>query len=238
MDLRKFFKVVHNDKHHLAFSIMRYLGRRISEVVKIKLEDLNLRNSEPTIKIVDCKSKKYRPLNRAIPPALLKETREYIVRHSKEISDSGGYLFFKPGRKRGHISPTSLRTRFREYCKRAEIDDYFAEVPAVGGQQSKSGTRRLHRLSSHSFRFRLGTITAEVTRDPWLTREVLGHRSLKSTEAYINYTPEKVNGAILEMAEYEEPRKPRTVTPIANSDYKEYLEFLEFKKMKAMLAQP
>ncbi len=230
-DLKKFFHVIHNEKHSLFFAFHRYVGRRVSEIAKLRLDDLQLSGPEPMVRVLDCKSREPRPLNFRIAPALLSELREYLTRHAEAISRSGGYVFYAPGGKEGHVSQDSMRNAFRKYSKLAGLTDAYAEVSATGGQQSASGKRKLYRLSTHSFRHRLGTLTAERTGDVWLTQQVLGHRSIRSTEHYVKYAPKKVNKAIVDAAEQEEPKLPRSVPSITNSDYALFKEFLAFKKM-------
>ena len=59
----------------------------------------------------------------------------------------------------------------------------------------KLGNPRLAQITFHTLRHWKGTIEYHETKDPWHVKKVLGHKSLRSTEIYIN----------LDQAHFEEP---------------------------------
>jgi len=50
----------------------------------------------------------------------------------------------------------------------------------------KLGNPRLRRITFHTIRHWKATMEYHKTRDPWHVKQMLGHKSLKSTEIYIN----------------------------------------------------
>jgi len=50
----------------------------------------------------------------------------------------------------------------------------------------KLNNPRLNRITFHTFRHWKGTMEYHKTKDPWHVKRVLGHKTLKSTETYIN----------------------------------------------------
>ncbi|MCD6445496.1 tyrosine-type recombinase/integrase [Candidatus Bathyarchaeota archaeon] len=51
---------------------------------------------------------------------------------------------------------------------------------------AKLNNPRLNRITFHTVRHWKGTIEYHKTKDPWHVKKILGHKSLQSTEIYIN----------------------------------------------------
>ena len=65
----------------------------------------------------------------------------------------------------------ALRTAFNKQRRRAAI---------------KLNNQRLQKITFHTLRHWKGTMEYHKTKDPWHVKKVLGHKSLQSTEIYIN----------------------------------------------------
>jgi len=104
-----------------------------------------------------------------------------------------GEYIFSPSTK-------SLRESFNKQRKRAAV---------------KLNNPRLNRITFHTIRHWKGTMEYHKTKDPWHVKRVLGHKTLKSTEVYIN----------IEQALFEQ--EPEEFHVKATSDPKEIKQLLE-----------
>ena len=80
---------------------------------------------------------------------------------------------------------------------------------------AKLNNPRLNQITFHTIRHWKGTIEYHKTKDPWHVKKILGHKSLQSTEIYIN----------IEQALFQE--EPDEFHVKATSDPKEIQQLLE-----------
>jgi len=158
---------------------------------------------------------------------MLKYLAGYMKRFKKPIDESGDYLVFRRGRDKGHISENSMRSRFRDYLSKADLNEVIAEIPAVGKQcYGRVKKRKLYRLTTHSLRHTYITDIYENTHDPIVTQRLARHKSLSSTLLYINCDEEKLRGALDNSFSIKEE-----INSIESFDDPEFMEFMKFYRM-------
>ncbi|WP_396636272.1 tyrosine-type recombinase/integrase [Maribacter sp. R77961] len=110
-EVKKLFNVTQNIKHRIALQLCYGMGLRVSEVVNLKIEDID--SKRMVVHVVGAKGKKDRYV--PLPKSILPKLREY-------------YLSFKPktylfeGQYGGPYGKSSLQQVFRLAMKRAKIN--------------------------------------------------------------------------------------------------------------------
>jgi len=145
-------------KYYCIFLLLLDTGVRISELVSIKMDDLDLARG---LVLVLGKGQK----ERVVPFA--GRTRKELVRFIKNYRGQlyhgdSSYLF--PTASGEHISSNSVQQRMRRLAKEAGLD----------------GTR----VSPHVFRHTFATQAFAGGANPFAVKEILGHSSLATTLKY------------------------------------------------------
>lgn len=190
--LRLFFAVPMSPKARLAFLTMLSAGLRVGEAVAIKAEHIDRLLHRLSIRTEKANTNDSAFLCDTIYALLL----DWIEEHSDEIAAHNGYVFFSSQQGRDHISNNWLRKEFRRVCIAADIDRTYDTTTERTGRR----TRRLHILSTHSFRHTFGTGLYRQTKDLLLTSRGLRHTSMNSTNAYVHADMTDVDQAIASYA--------------------------------------
>ncbi len=183
-------------KEKLAFLVQRFTGRRISEVVRLKITDIDwelryLRFKRSKIKGGTAVFDFVRIVDKLFFPLL-----DFVESYRKEILAHQGFVFFSsnPVQKREHLSKDYLRKVFREVTFRtglAEPRGNKSELPKGAYAKNKKGYC-LYRLSTHSFRH---SFISKALFDKQLplgvVSQLVGHSDIKSTMSYV-HTPQEV----------------------------------------------
>ena len=143
-------------KAKMMIMLMYSCGLRISEVCKLRYEDISRASMKIHIVRGKNRSDRYVPLSPAILDALSKYWRIY----GKPM----GYLF----RQKKNSQKPVTSTYVFNHIKEAE--------ESLGWQ---------HRFSSHTFRHAFATHFYEDTGDLLALKEILGHHSINSTTVYV-----------------------------------------------------
>jgi site-specific recombinase XerD len=110
-DIRKLFSAVDNEKHALILKLCYGMGLRVSEIVNLKIADIDSGNMQ--VHIVRAKGKKDRYVN--LPESILEELRAYYRDYRP-----GKYLF--EGRDGGKYSIRSAQHIFKAALQKARIN--------------------------------------------------------------------------------------------------------------------
>lgn len=184
-ELDRFLPAVKNDKARFAFTVMSNLGLRVGEVVDMRLEDIDFKNSIIRIRTEKAKTNDLMPLHDSIKATI----QEWVTAHREEITAHNGYLIW--GKKNGLI-PERLRASFRDALARTELNTSYGKAnPGKGGTQ-----RKLHRLTTHSLRHYFITRVYKVTKDPVVAQRLARHKSQKSTGVYIFVGGDQLDAAV------------------------------------------
>ena len=164
----------HEYNYKLIFKIMAYMGLRIGEVCKLKHADI-IGDCE-TLRVALEKSKKIH--DRIIPNKLKKDLREYT--HKNKPANRDEYIFSPKkisNSKNKHIQPSSVSWRLFKLRKALELEDIF--------YKTKHGLK-LNRISCHTFRhFFITEFYKKSGNDIMLTKDVIGHVKVTTTQGYI-----------------------------------------------------
>ena len=221
-ELDKFFSVVDNKKHLLCFKLQAYLGLRISEAVKVNISDIDFNRRK--IRVYSEKTKQMDFLH--LHDLAFESVQEWVRSHAKEIEEHQGFLIFSDY-KTGHISKDRMRNYFREYLKKAKLDDCYVEISTVGKQcYGKSQSRKLRRLSTHSLRHYYVTKVYKKTLNPVVTQKCARHRSFKSTSCYIHLEGKDIDEALDQTFGKQETKEQKP-----QADMEEFVKM--FKAWKA-----
>ncbi|MDE1865465.1 MAG: site-specific integrase [Candidatus Micrarchaeota archaeon] len=189
-----FFAIEDNDEMRLLFEYMATLGFRIGEVVRLNANDINLQTRE--LRLRSEKSRKLDAL--IIPKQLFQNTIDYMAKYKDIIKVAQGYLFFsdKQWSKRAepYIDADYVRKKFREYTKKAGLDEvYDTSTEREGGR----ATRRLHRLTSHSLRhYAISRFSQRTNGNLVLTSRFARHSNPNTTMIYIHSDKRELYEAI------------------------------------------
>ena len=154
-EMRQFFSAVDNEKHLICFKLMRYLGLRVGEAVRVRLEDLTLDGANPRIGIINRKTRgeDSPPEYLNLSENLLVPLKAYVKDHAAQIRANQGYLIYSErSRTKGHATEGAMRVHFRGYVEKAGLNETYADIATTPGQRGKLGRRKLHRFTTHSLR--------------------------------------------------------------------------------------
>lgn len=110
-DIKKMFAMMENPKHRLLLKLCYGMGLRVSEIVQLKMEDIDTQRMQ--VLITRAKGKKDRYIN--FPESILKEYQSYCREYNPKE-----YLF--EGRYGGQYSVRSVQIVFKNAMKKANIN--------------------------------------------------------------------------------------------------------------------
>ncbi len=155
-ELKLLFDSCNNDKHRVMFRLVYSSGLRRSELIHLKLHDIETKDGKCRIRIVKGKGKKDRYT--VLSQSVLEELRDYYKKYLPKA-----YLF--NGRKKGHkISEGAVRHALQDAVKRSGI--------------TKEATMHVlrHCFATHCLEHGL-----YIKR----LQELMGHSSLNTTLIYL-----------------------------------------------------
>lgn len=109
-EIKKLFSVVENPKHQLILRLCYGMGLRVSEIVNVKIADID--SVANRVLIQQSKGKKDRYVN--LPNATLSEMRSYYQQYKPK-----DYLF--EGQFGGHLTTRSVQSVFKNAMQKADI---------------------------------------------------------------------------------------------------------------------
>lgn len=160
--LKQFFHAVDRSKDKrdmFLFRIIFFLGLRVSEASRIKLEDLNLESHQLSIDgMKNGRSRTYDLTGR-----LCEKLNAYLKKKTKKADQKNPFLFPHPKRWDEPISAQVIKYAFKRYAKQARLNGDF---------------------SVHSLRHSCGITHARNGKSPIEIMTWLRHRSVQSTQVY------------------------------------------------------
>ncbi len=150
----KVLSALSNIKHRAILMLIYSAGLRVSEVVKLRPEDID--SKRRLVFINGAKGRKDR--HTLLSEAALKTLRDYW----RKEKPSSKWLF-PEGKSDKYLHPRSVQKIFANACKRAGITK---------------------KVSVHSLRHSFATHLLESGVDLRYIQEILGHKSSKTTEIY------------------------------------------------------
>lgn len=165
VEVRELLNLTENIKHKTAFMLAYSAGLRVSEVAKVKVEDIN--SKDRIIRINDAKGGKDR--YSILSERTIDQLRKYYVIYKPEE-----YMFESiiPGK---HISTRSLQKAFTSNRDKAKLNSKY---------------------TFHSLRHSFATHLLEAGTDIRIIQELLGHKSILTTEIYTHVSTETIKNVI------------------------------------------
>jgi len=154
-----------NPKYRAALSLAYGAGLRVSEVVSLKIGDID--STRMTLRVEQGKGRKDRYA--MLSPVLLEQLRDWwCFAHAQSLMLKGGWLF--PGQNPiNHMSTRQLSRACRTAACDAEIDK---------------------RVSMHTLRHSFATHLLEAKVDIRVIQVLLGHKKLETTALYAQVATE------------------------------------------------
>jgi len=160
-EIQRMISLTKNQKHKLILALMYGCGLRVSEVISLRIKDINFKE-----KIIKVKGKGDKERIIPIPKSLLFEIKKFLVLRRKELklkSYASDLLFLS-----SHKNKLSLSSRTcQEIVKKAA---------------KKAGIKK--RVTPHSLRHSFATHLLESGTDIRIIQELLGHSWIASTQIY------------------------------------------------------
>ncbi|RYE27083.1 MAG: integrase [Sphingobacteriaceae bacterium] len=110
-DIKKLFEVTLNVKHNLMLKLCYGMGLRVSEIVNIKITDIDSKNMQ--VFIENAKGKKDRYAN--LPESILQKLRDYYKQYKPQ-------QFLFEGQYGGRYSTRSVQKVFKDALKKGKIN--------------------------------------------------------------------------------------------------------------------
>lgn len=160
-EVKKLFNVTTNLKHKIALQLCYGMGLRVSEVVGLKLKDIDSKRMVVHVKGAKGKKDRYVPL----PESILPNLREY-------------YVSYKP---KSHL----LEGQYGGAYAKSSLQQVFKKAMTKAGITKEIGI--------HGLRHSYATHLLESGADMRFIQELLGHNSIKTTQAYTKVTPRSIS---------------------------------------------
>ena len=153
-EVKKILNAIKNPKHRLLVEFMYGCGLRVSEVVKLRVNDIDF--NERILRIKQGKNRKDRLVK--IPQRITEGLNDYLPRGRISMD----YVF--PGQKKNHhLSTKSVDKIVKKAVRLAEINK---------------------EVSCHTFRHSFATHLLEDGTDIRIIQKLLGHKRLDTTQIY------------------------------------------------------
>jgi site-specific recombinase XerD len=158
-----------NIKHRAILSLLYGSGLRVSEAAKLRIRDIN--GADMTVRVQDAKHETDRYT--ILAESTRKTLREYFKARIKPhgySKDDWLFLGQTPGE---HINARSIKNMFTRFRNIYRLD---------------------HRISAHTLRHCFATHCLEQGVSLAHIQEMLGHRDIKTTAAYLHLTSKSLMG--------------------------------------------
>jgi site-specific recombinase XerD len=190
-EVKQIFNAIDNLKHRTMLMLTYASGLRVSELVKLKIEDFDVKRG--LIHIRNAKGKRDRFT--VFPGSL----RAQLLVYWKQFKLGTSGWLFQGQNNNYHLSTRSIQAVFERAVKKAEI-----KKP----------------VSMHTLRHSFATHLLERGTDLKFIQELLGHQSVKTTEIYIHVS-NKALGKIRSPLDYlitnDEYKLPNKEPKLLNS---------------------
>lgn len=158
-----------NLKHKAILSLIYGSGLRVSEVSRLRIKDICSKTMRVRVEIAKYNTTRYTILSETALTVLRKYFKTYFTTKEYTLND---WLF--PGQKIGnHINVKSIKNTFIKLRDKLELDI---------------------NISAHTLRHCFSTHSLEDGTDPVFIQQMLGHKRLQTTLAYLHMTSKSLMG--------------------------------------------
>jgi integrase/recombinase XerD len=168
-DIRAIFNATNNLKHKAILALIYGSGLRVSEVAQLRINDICSKTMRVRIENAKYSTNRYTILSETALLALRAYFKAYL---SSKPYQPGDWLF--PGQKPGeHLNVKTIKNTLIKLRNRLQLDT---------------------RISAHTLRHCFATHCLEEGVDLVFIQQMLGHKSIKSTMAYLHMTSKSLMG--------------------------------------------
>jgi len=163
-EVQSFIESFNNRMYRSVLYTMYSSGLRIGEVATIRIKDVDSKRMQ--IYIPNGKNGSARYV--ILANKNLQLLRKYIIEWKRKYNFSfepEDYLFPSPINKKSHIAVKTLKNRVSEHAKRYKTNK---------------------KITSHTLRHSFGTHLLESEVDIFTIKELMGHKSIQSTDIYLH----------------------------------------------------
>ena len=187
-ELRQLFSVVKNTKHRVMLRLAYASGLRVSELVQLRIEDIDVRRGLIHLRGAKGKKDRYAIFPKTMLPLLHRYAQEYRL-------GAVGWLF-PSGFSGNHLAARSIQAVFKRAAESAEI---------------------AKKVSMHTLRHSFATHLLESGTDLRYIQELLGHQSLRTTEIYTHVSNRQLGKIrspieLLQLEEEDSIETPKLIT--------------------------
>jgi len=158
-DIQLFFSVIDNLRDKAMFETIYGAGLRISEIVKLRVQDIDSKQMRIYVQKGKGKKDRYTLLSERN----LELLREYWKKYRPSLPD--GFLFYARSRDKYTMTTRSVTNAFSKYRKRAGLS---------------------HIYTTHTLRHCFATHLLEAGMDIYRIKELLGHTFIQTTSFYLH----------------------------------------------------
>tara|TARA_B100000579_G_scaffold99783_1_gene79287 strand:- start:36365 stop:37375 length:1011 start_codon:yes stop_codon:yes gene_type:complete len=177
-------------RDRLIIELLYYCGLRVSELIKIKVEDLKLYNENPYV-IIQGKGNKFR--DQPIPSIMLENLYSYIEIERESIlsnKDDSKFLLIS---NYGSTKSNKYKNLTRQQINQIVTKVSYSSLSEFSLSNKKSGKTKYKKISPHMFRHAIGTHLHKSGIDILRVRDHLGHSSVSTTSRYVGKEKEKTS---------------------------------------------
>ena len=158
-EIMKFFSVIDNLRNKAMFETIYGSGLRISEIVKLRVQDIDSEGMRIYVQKGKGKKDRYTLLSQRNLELLRKYWKQYRPNHPE------GYLFYSRLKNRGIMTTRTVIDAFIKYRRLANLSETY---------------------SSHTLRHCFATHLLESGMEIYRIKELLGHTFLQATAFYLH----------------------------------------------------
>lgn len=186
-------------------TLLYSLGARISEILDLKMNQINL-NAEKPFVCLHGKGGKTRI--GYLMPVIVIVLKNYIAQFHKEKPNPDDLLFFSDyGGIRHHLSQDAVSRNLKEYARKAHLK--CSDMP--------------ENIHAHTLRHARAGIWLEEGLNIVIIKELLGHENLNTTMMYIGISKEQMYNALAEIEGKEASKECRKWKRKSGSTLSEFL---------------
>ena len=158
-EIMQFFSVIDNLRDRAIFETIYGSGLRISEIVKLRVQDIDSEGMRIYVQKGKGNKDRYTLLSQKNLEMLREYWKQYRPNHPQ------GYLFYSRLKKKGIMTTRSVINAFVKYRKLANLSETY---------------------SSHTLRHCFATHLLEAGMEIYRIKELLGHTFLQTTAFYLH----------------------------------------------------
>lgn len=165
IEIRKMLDYITNPKHNLLIKLSYDSGLRCSEIIKLKWEDVDFENNMVKIR------KGKRSKDRIVKISNNVKEDLMIFQNTRENKEQKvQYVFYSEWDKGNHICQRTFQEIIKKSCKKLNI---------------------IKPLTPHKFRHSYATHSLENGTNIRVVQEILGHKSISTTQRYTHITKDR-----------------------------------------------